>query len=343
MEKQKQSQENNQNVNHIESREMFTMERRRLGKTKLLVTPLCWGCGPLGNLPDAFGYEVSPDQAVRTLLAAFKGPVNFFDTANNYGQSESRIGEGIKINGGLPKDCIIETKADRDPITNEFSALRMRQSVEESLRRLGMAQLPLVYLHDPEYHPKYSSNRPLAIQEILAEGGAVAELEKLKNEGIIQHLGISGGPIDLLVDFVETGKFDVVITHNRWNLIYQTAEPLFVAAQKREVGIVNAAPFASGILSGGAQQQRFVYKVPSEEILKRVQKIKEACQQYGVPVAAAALQFSLREPRISSTVVGVSDPKQIEENLSLLKIPIPDELWVDLKTLANTEGDPEGH
>ncbi len=319
------------------------MERRQLGKTKLLVTPLCWGCAPLGNMPDTFGYEVSSDQAMRTLFAALNGPVNFFDTANNYGQSESRIGESIKINGGLPEGCIIATKADRDPVTNEFSALRIRQSVEESLRRLEMTQLPLVYLHDPEYHPKYSSDRPLAMREILAGGGPVAELEKLKNEGVIQNLGISGGPIDFLIDFVETGKFDVVITHNRWNLMYQTAGPLFAAAQKRNMGIVNAAPFASGLLAEGDESRRFAYKVPSGEIIQRVRKIKEACGRYGVPIAAAALQFSLREPRIHSTVVGVSNPKQIEENLSFLKITIPDELWADLKTLAIIKGDPEGN
>src|SRR3989344_1197623 len=99
----------------------FKMEKHKLGKTNLMVTPLCWGCAPLGNMPDTFGYEVSTEQARKTVLAAFNGAgggsVNFFDTANNYGDSESRIGESLKIRGGLPDGCIIATKADRDPKT----------------------------------------------------------------------------------------------------------------------------------------------------------------------------------------------------------------------------------
>lgn len=321
------------------------MERRKLGKTNLFVTPVCWGCAPLGNMPKTFGHEVSAQHASNLMFTALegmkKGSVNFFDTASIYGKSESRIGKSLKMNGGLPDGCIIATKADRDISTNRFTALGMRESVMKSLQRLGIKKLPIVYLHDPEHDSRYESDKKIVIQELLAENGPVAELEKMKKEGIIENLGISGGPIDLLIEFIETGRFDVVITHNRWNLIYQTAEPLFVSAQKRNMGIVNAAPFGSGLFVSGNRSTRFVYKIPSKDIIERTMKIKKICQKYKVPIAAAALQFSLRDPRIHSTVVGVADSTQIEKDLAFLKIPIPEQLWIDIREYAITEGDPE--
>lgn len=282
------------------------MKKITLGKTGLQVTSLCFGGGPLGSMPAAFGHEVSSAQAIETVSTIFESPVNFLDTANNYGQSEIRIGESLKRRDGLPEGFIIATKADRDPDTNEFSAERIRFSVEESIRRLGLSYLPLVYLHDPEYHPKYALDPQLAIAEILEEGGPVAELEKLKREGVIGNIGISGGPIDMLMQFVETGRFDVVITHNRWNLLYQLADQLLNIATKRGMGIVNAAVFASGILADGDESLRLAYKSPTEEMLTRVKSIKEVCKKYDVPIGAVALQFSLRDPRIHATVVGVA-------------------------------------
>src|SRR3989338_9259739 len=95
---------------------------------------------------------------------------------------------------------------------------------------------------------------------MLAKNGPVAELEKMKKEGIIINIGISGGPIDMLLEFVRTGRFDAVITHNRWNLLWQVADPLIEVAYKMGIGIFNAAPYASGILAGGT---RSAYRIPS--------------------------------------------------------------------------------
>ena len=316
--------------------------KNKLGKTDLLVTPLCWGCAPLGNMPEDFGYGVPEEQALRTLAEAFNGPVNFFDTARIYGDSELRIGKALQARGGQPEGVIIATKADRNTVNNEFSAKQMRESIEESLQRLQVDSLPLVYLHDPEHDPRYQKDKNKFIEAILAKGGAVEELEKLKEEGLIQNIGISGGPIDMLIEFIETKRFDVVLTHNRWNLIYQTAGPLLEKAHELRLGIVNAAIYASGILVTGTQKKsRFVYGEPSPTIVQRVRKLEEMCKKYNIPLGAAALKFSLRDSRIHSTVIGISNPEEIAEAQSFLDVSIPNEFWEEADLFALKEGDPE--
>jgi len=181
------------------------------------------------------------------------------------------------------------------------------------------------------------------LKEMLAKNGPVAELEKMKKEGIIINIGISGGPIDMLLQFVKTGRFDAVITHNRWNLLYQIADPLIETAYNMGMGIVNAAPYASGILVTGANKDsRALYKAPSQKIIKRVNLIEAECKKNNIPLGMAALQFSLNDPRINSTVVGISSPEQIEEILYFSKFTIPDNFWKKINSFAITNQDPEG-
>lgn len=317
-------------------------KREKFGRTDLFVTKISWGCAPLGHLPEDFGGGVDETEAEKILQEEFKGPINFFDTANVYGESEQRIGKAIMLTGGLPEGFIIATKADRDKKTGDFSAGQIRKSVEMSIARLGIDHLPLVYLHDPEYHPLYLSDKEGAIREILASDGPIAELEKMKEKGIISYIGISGGPIDMLIKYIETGRFDAVITHNRWNLLWQVAEPLLDKAHKMGIGIVNAGAYASGILAAGPIEGiRAVYQKPSQDIIERVKNMKIVCEKYGIPLAAAALQFSLRDKRIGSTAVGIIESSQVEETLRLVNVPIPKQLWEDLKPFAIGNEDPE--
>ena len=166
--------------------------RRPLGRTGLSVSPVCVGCAPLGNMPETFECSVSKQRASDTLHAVFESPLNFLDTAASYGdgESERRIGEVLAEIGGLPEDCVLATKADRDPKTGDFSGDQMRRSVERSLRLLGLDRLQLVYLHDPEHE---------TFEHMMAPGGPVEVLMSLRGEGIIQHVGVAGGPIDLMI------------------------------------------------------------------------------------------------------------------------------------------------
>src|SRR4051794_12131601 len=165
--------------------------RRPLGVTGLSVSPLCVGCAALGDMPETFEYSVSRERAFETLRAVFESPINFLDTAASYGngESERRIGEVLREIGGLPEGYVLSTKADRDLETGEFSGEQMRRSVERSFKLLGLDTLQLVYLHDPE-HETY--------EHMMAPGGPVEVLLGLREEGVIQHIGVAGGPVDLM-------------------------------------------------------------------------------------------------------------------------------------------------
>ena len=315
---------------------MQPMPRRTLGPTGLSVTPVCLGCAPLGDMPDTFAYSVPEDRALETLRAAFTGPINFIDTAASYGdgEAERRIGLVLKELGGVPDGVVLATKADRDLQTGDFSGDQMRRSVERSLRLMGLDKLQLVYLHDPEHS---------TFEEITAPGGALEVLVRLKEEGVIEHLGVAGGPIDMSVAYVETGAFEVAITHNRYTLVNRSAEPLLQATAARGLALVNAAPYGSGMLAKGPDAYpRYAYQQASEALIEKVRKLDAICQRHGVPLAAAALQFSLRDPRVDSTIVGMTRPERIAQTVELANTPIPDALWPELETIADPEReDPE--
>jgi len=308
--------------------------RRPLGRTGLMVSPVCVGCAPLGNMPETFEYSVSEERARETLLEVFRSPINFLDTAAAYGdgESERRIGRVLAELGGMPEGYVLATKADRDLRTGEFSGEQMRRSVERSLRLLGLERLQLVYLHDPEYLDE-PGREPF--EYMMSPGGPVEALLGLKEEGLIEHLGIAGGPVDLLVRFVETGAFEAAITHNRYTLVERSAEPLLEACAGRGVACLNAAPYGSGILAKGPDAYaRYEYREAPEALVERVRAMERVCRESGVPLAAAALQFSLRDPRIVSTVVGISRPERVRQTMELARHPIPEELWERLDPLA---------
>ena len=314
----------------------WSLQKRPLGNTGLLVSPLCFGCAPLGDMPETFGFSVAKERAHETLRTAIESPVNFLDTAASYGdgESERRIGEVLRELGGVPPGYVVATKADRDLATGDFSGEQMRRSVERSLKLLGMDRLPLVYLHDPE-HASY--------EEIMAPGGAVEVLVGLKEEGVIEHLGVAGGPVDLMIRYLETDIFEAIITHNRYTLINRTAEPLLARAAEISVPLLNAAPYGSGILAKGPDAYaRYAYQDAPRELIETVRGMSEICAEYGVSLATAALQFSMKDPRVVSTIVGLSRPERVQQTVDLATHPVPDELWPRLEALVPEEQhDPE--
>jgi D-threo-aldose 1-dehydrogenase len=289
-------------------------------------------------MPETFGYSVSKQRAFDTLHTVFESSLNFLDTAAAYGdgESERRIGEVLEEIGGLPVDGVLATKADRDLATGDFSGGQMRRSIERSLQLLGLDGLQLVYLHDPEY-----LNDPdrEPFEYMMSPGGPVEVLVRLKDEGVIEHLGIAGGPIDLMTRFVETDLFEVLITHNRFTLVNRTAEPLLDVAEQRGVAALNGAPYGSGILAKGPDAYaRYEYREAPQELVERVRAMERACKEFGVPLTAAALQFSMRDPRVVSTIVGISRPERVKQTLDLAARPIPDELWPALDSFAAPDG-----
>lgn len=293
------------------------------GRTGVNVTPLAIGTSSWGpRRADESGEQ--RDERVAAIADAFlEGALrsNLLDTSNMYGDSESEvhIGHALARSGGLPAGQVLQTKLDRDLSTDDFSSDQMWHSLEQSLERLGVQNLQVLYLHDPEV---------VGFESVMAPGGAVEALVAMKEQGIVASIGISGGPVAMLQKFVETDLFDALVTHNRFTLLDRSASALLDAATERNVGVTNAAPYGAGVLTGDPRfAGTYGYKPIRSEVQASLEAIAALCDDVGVPLAAAALQFSMRDPRVHSTIVGVSSLDRVWEAIGHAEHPIPDELW----------------
>lgn len=311
--------------------------RRPFGRTNLQVGPLCIGTAPLGDMPDAYGVSAPEALALTTLRAALSSPINFIDTSNNYGdgRAERRIGAVLREIGGLGPGQVLATKADRDMTTGDFSGDRMKRSIEESLDRLGLGRLQFAYIHDPEH---------TTFEHITSPGGALDAMLDLQRQGVIGDIGISGGPVDMLVRYVETGAFAAVETHNRFTLLNRSAGALLDVCAAKGVAVVNAAPYGSGLLAKGPDAfARYAYQNAPPALLERARRLAALCADHQVPLAAAALQFSMRDPRVTSTVVGMTQPERVAQTIALAAHAIPEDLWPELDRIGFDMDDPEAN
>ena len=182
----------------------------------------------------------------------------------------------------------------------------------------------------------------MSVAEAMAPGGPVEALLALRDAGVIEHVGVAAGPIDMLIAYIETGVFEVVITHNRYTLLNRTAEPLIQRANELGVAVVNAAPYGSGLLAKGPSAfPRYAYREARPDEIERARTIEAVCAHHGVPLPVAALQFSLRDPRISATIVGVSRPERVTQTIQFATWPIPDALWDELNQVEPLPYDPQ--
>jgi len=306
-----------------------SLARRVLGRTGLTVHPICLGCASLGDMPETFAYSVPEEDALATVRTLLDGPeLNFIDTANIYGfgESERRIGVVLRERGGLPPGIVLATKADRDKDSNRLDGDQAHRSIEQSLSRLGLDRLQLVYLHDVEYCDQ---------DEVLGRGGALDVLRGYREQGVIEHLGLAAGPIDVMLRYVDLGVFEAVISHNRYTLLDRSAEPLIERCDAEGIAFVNAAPYGSGMLAKGpSAYPRYMYRDAPASLVARAFELEAVCRRFGVPLAAAALQFSLRDPRVTATIVGMTKPERIGQTLELARLALPEEIWAALEAAS---------
>ena len=312
------------------------MKKNKIKNTDLEVTELSFGTSSLGSMPDTYGYEVPEERAQETLKRFFKGPVNLLDTSRNYGMGESelRIGRAIKNNSGWPNNFILSTKLDRDMNTLGFDKDRARKSLEESLNALNLDKVDILFLHDPE-HTK-------DVSEITKKDGSMDELFKIKEEGLCRAVGLAMGKVDMMFPMLKEWDFDVIINHNRFTLLNRQANEMYDYAYKKNISIINAAPYAGGVLAKGPSNfKKITYQDVTEEKLAPAREIEKVCKKYNVEMGAAALQFSMKDKRITSTLCGVTSIQSIEKNLSWAKTSIPEEFWNEVLKLPYSSKDPE--
>ncbi|MEU4194088.1 aldo/keto reductase [Kribbella sp. NPDC026611] len=297
------------------------MKKRSLGNTGLTVSAVCAGGSGLGSMPQVFGYDVTRQQAIDLVLRVFDSPISWIDTSNGYsdGESELRIGQAIREYGGLPDGFLVATKVDaRD---GDYSGARVRASVAESKERLGLDDLPLVHLHDPEFHD-FDGMRE-----------AVDTLKQLQADGEIGHLGLAGGDTRELSRYLDLGGFEVLLVHNRWSLVDHSAGAIFRRAVDDGIGVINAAVYGGGILANPSGATKYAYREAPAEVLDAVAAMDKACREYGTDLATAALRHSVDNPDITGTVVGITKPARVDALIQALETDLPDELLNRLGSL----------
>ncbi|ETT46909.1 oxidoreductase [Paenibacillus odorifer] len=299
-----------------------------LGKTNLQVLPLGLGANAVG------GHNLFPglnDETGRNIVrSALDHGINFIDSAFIYGpgRSEELIGEVLKERGGRD-NVVIATKGAHvitgDKITLDNSPAFLRQSVEDSLKRLQTDYIDLYYIHFPD------ENTP--------KDEAVGELKKLKDEGKIRAIGVSNFSIDQLKEANKDGHVDVLQSH--YNLLHRDAEQdLLPYTQEHGISFVPYFPLASGLLGGKYKQGDTFSDIRKNDPLfqgetfaknlEKVDKVRQIANAKGVEVAHVVLAWYLTVPSIDALIPGAKRPEQIVSNLETLKVQLTPE---EIKTI----------
>ncbi|MBO3662103.1 aldo/keto reductase [Microbacterium stercoris] len=299
-----------------------------LGSTGLRVTSLTLGGGPLGSMPALFG-EVAEGRAIETVAAALDAGIRTIDTSNGYsdGESERRIGRALAEYGSLPPETLVITKVD--PRDGDYSGERVRRSLAESSDRLGISPLPVVHLHDPEFHD---------FEMMTAPGGAVDQLVAARERGEIGHIGLAGGDTRITSRYWELGVFELLLVHNRWTLADRSARELLARAEADGAGLINAAVLGGGALTDPARVPgSYAYGPAAAETLEAIDRMRDVCRRYGTMLDVAAIRFSTRDPRMATTVVGMASPERVAPNVAAATAELPDALFEELEALTPPE------
>ena len=301
------------------------------------VGPFSLGCAALGNLYEA----VSDDDVQGCVDAAWDRGVRLFDTAPLYGHglSESRL--GAALHARRRDDYLLATKVGRvlvpvdDPSAEaptifadipavrpvfDFSADGVRRSIDASLERLGLDRIDLLHVHDPDDH----------LDEAVS--GAYGALLRLREEGVVQAIGLGTNHAWVAAHLIERVDLDWLLLAGRCTLLDQSGPAeVFSRCVDRGVRVLAAGVFNSGVLAAPGPDARFDYAPAPPAVLERVADIAAVCAEHGVPLAAAALQLPLRHLAVTSVLVGARSAAEVAEDHELLRFPIPEALWEELQ------------
>jgi len=311
----------------------FPLQKRRLGRTDLEVTPLGLGGVWLGYTGEGF----SDDLAAETVNRALDLGIDLIDTSPLYppmdgrGESERRIGRALESyydRGGDREDVVLSTKAGTRPEPYEYSAESIRESVETSLDLLRTDYLDVVHVHDPP-----------ELDPVLESGGALDALAELSESGVIGSVGLGVRDHEFHRRLIERDAIDVSLVYRDYNLLDQSVTDVLELAERHDVGVLDGMVIVRGLLSGEdpvevARRNRedddtgAVY-VPDDPEVERARELWEWARDRGIDLLDLNLQYCLREPRIDSVLLGAATPDQIERDVAAVADPVPETVWTE--------------
>ena len=310
-------------IDEVKNKTMSThthpLQRRRLGRTELEVTCLGMGGAGLGR------GDVTDDEAVEAVHRAIDLGINYLDTAPLYGESERRV--GLALADGWREKIYLATKTGTHPEwRGDFSGAGTRRSVENSLRLLGTDYLDVCLVHDPD-----------SMDPVVAKGGALDELQRMREEGLIKFIGLGVRQHEFHKIAIETGVVDVILTYLDYTLLSQTAnEWLLPFATGNDIGIINGSPIAMGLLSGlepDVSTKRMHLDASDAE---KAHRLWQWATDNNLNLLNLAIQFCFRQPRIAMSLTGSRNATEVEQNFAATT-PVPDDVWEQLQTFLQKE------
>jgi L-galactose dehydrogenase len=282
-----------------------------LGKTGLKVSKMGFGCAPLGN---QYG-DVDDHEAIRAVHAAIESGINFFDTSTYYGMglSEMRLGEALK---GKRDQVVLATKGGRfdRPLETgfDFSYDGMIRMCEASLKRLQTDRIDIYQLHDIEFGDK---------AQVVNE--AIPAIQKLKTDGKVRFIGVTGYPLPLLRDVIETQDIDVILSYSHYNLLNTTLNDELVPSVKAKgVGLISGSVTNMGMLTDQGPQ---AWHPAPEHAKARAAVAAAYCRARGASLARLAIWFALQNPHVDVTLLGTRTESELRDSIMLLDtLPDPD-------------------
>jgi len=305
------------------------MKTRPLGKTGLTLPIISFGASSLGQ---EFR-KVDLTEAIRSVQVALDAGMNFIDTSPFYGRGMSEVLLGTALRD-VPRDrYLLGSKLGRyDAAHFDFSARRVVESVDVSLHRMGVDYLDICLCHDIEFVP---------MQQIVDE--TLPALRRVQKEGKVRFVGVSGYPMKLFRFVLDQTELDVILSYNQYTLQNtRFADELVPYLKAKGVGIMNAGPFSARLLTNAPLPQWL--KEP-ENVKAAARKAAEHCAKKGVDIAKLALQFSIANPDITTTVAGSANPANIQKWAQWAAEPLDQQLLADVleifkpvKNIGHLEG-----
>lgn len=325
---------------------MTVHESRPLGRTSVRLTAMSFGAAPIGNFLRPF----SDHAAAEMVSHAWDLGTRYFDTAPLYGHglSEHRLGHALRSHDR--DEYVVSTKVGRrltpaPPGTfdsglwvqpapfaahYDYSYDGVLRSVEESLHRMLSDRVDILLMHDVD-HYTHGDAQPEMFRQAVEEG--FPALVRLREEGVVSAIGFGVNETDVCLEALRRTDSDCLLLAGRYTLLEQDPlDELLPLCEERGAGMILGGVYNSGVLATGAVEgAKFNYGPAPREILERTERIHAVCRTYGVPLAAAAVQFAAAHPAVASVCVGARTPEQLNGNAELFGTAIPDALWRDLR------------
>lgn len=321
---------------------------RPVGSGGLALTEVGFGAGPLGG----FYGPVAVDDALASVEAAWQGGIRYFDVAPLYGHGRAETLLGVALGGRAREAFVVSTKVGRclrpaggpgqpprsrvegapfNPLT-DYSADGVERSLEQSLLRLGLSHVDIVYIHDVDAHSQGSeAAAEQAFRAALA--GALPRLQAWKASGTIRALGVGINQPAWALRWLAEADLDVLMLAGRLTLLNDEAlGGVLDGCAKRGVAYIAAGPYNGGLIAAGSTsarlgEARFNYRPAPAATLARLAELESVARRLGVDVKSAALHYPLRQPGVASLVVGASSVAEVRANLASYHTSVADEFW----------------